>query len=59
MRTSPAAPATAPPTGLPPGQGASAGAQGDFAAALTNIATARTATAEGHKEADKPAADPA
>ncbi|HEX5900523.1 MAG TPA: flagellar hook-length control protein FliK [Solirubrobacteraceae bacterium] len=60
MRTISTAPATAPPTvapesGSPPTQGA--GAPGDFAAALNIIATARTAVAEGHTEADKPAAD--
>jgi Flagellar hook-length control protein FliK len=51
-------PATAPPTGAPPGRGAPEGTETDFAATLTDIATARTATAEGHEGAgsDHPAA---
>ena len=60
MRSIPMVPATAPPTSAPPSGSPPterAGAPGDFAATLTNIATARTALAEGHKEADKPAAD--
>ena len=59
MNTIATVPATAPPnsapeSGSPPER---AGAPGDFAATLTNIASARTAPAEGHKETDKPAAD--
>jgi flagellar hook-length control protein FliK len=46
-----AVPATAPPNGAPPGRGAPEGAEGVFAATLTDIATARTATAEGHIKA--------
>ena len=50
MRSIPTVPATAPPNSAPPSGSPPTertGAEGDFAATLTNIATARTATAEG------------
>ena len=60
MSAIPTVPATAPPTGAPQSGSPAAeraGGQGDFAATLTDIATARTAPAEGHKDTDRPAAD--
>ncbi len=60
MSAIPTVPATAPPTGAQQSGSPAAeraGGQGDFAATLTDIATARTAPAEGHKETDSPAAD--
>jgi flagellar hook-length control protein FliK len=54
MTAATAVPATAPPNGAPDGIPpiqAPDGAQGVFAATLTDIATARTATAEGHIKA--------
>ena len=60
MTAIPTVPATAPPTGAQQSGSPAAeraGGQGDFAATLTDIATARTAPAEGHKETDRPAAD--
>jgi flagellar hook-length control protein FliK len=47
MTAASAVPATAPPKGASPSKGAPEGADGDFAATLTDISTARTATAEG------------
>jgi flagellar hook-length control protein FliK len=60
MSAIPTVPATAPPTGAQQSGSQAverAGGQGDFAATLTDIATARTAPAEGHKDTDSPADD--
>ena len=60
MNAIPTVPAPAPPTGAQPSGSPAAerpGGQGDFAATLTDIATARTAPAEGHKETDRHAGD--